>query len=187
MMLPMLLRLQDHAADTAHAAGALPAPFSPTTGLFFWTIIVFGALLFFLSKFVFPMIVKATVEREEKITAQLAEAEQMRAEANKVLDEHRELLAGARGEAQAIIAEARQAAERERAVAVEKTKAEQDELLARAKAEIAAEGERARAELRREVADLAIAAAGKVIEKQLDPAADRRIVEDYLSQIGQKS
>lgn len=184
MTLPMLFLLQDaeHAAE-----GALPAPFSPTWGLFFWTMIVFAVLLFVLSKWVFPMIVKATVEREQKITAQLAEAEQFRAEANKVLEEHRELLAGAHGEAQAILAEARQAADRERATAVARTKAEQDELLARAKAEIAAEGERARAELRREVADLAIAAAGKVIEQQLDSAADRRIVEDYLDQIGRKA
>lgn len=184
MTLPMLLLLQEaeHAAE-----GALPAPFSPTWGLFFWTMIVFAVLLFVLSKFVFPLIVKATVEREQKITGQLAEAEQLRAEASKVLEEHRELLAVARGEAQAIIAEARQAADRERMVAVEKTRAEQDELLARAKAEIAAEGERARAELRREVADLAIAAAGKVIEKELDTAGDRRLVEEYLSQIGSKS
>ncbi len=184
MMLPMLLLLQEaeHAAE-----GALPAPFSPTPGLVIWTWIVFIALFILLAKLVFPTIVKMTAEREAAIKLQLAEAAAMRAEAEQALTEHRELLAGARGEAQAIIAEARQAAERERTVAVEKTKAEQDELLARAKAEIAAEGERARAELRREVADLAIAAAGKVIEKQLDPAADRRIVEDYLGQIGQKS
>lgn len=184
MTLPMLFLLQEaeHAAE-----GSLPAPFSPTFGLFFWTIVVFLVLLLVLSKWVFPMIVKATVEREEKITSQLAEAEQLRAEANKVLEEHRELLAGARGEAQAILVEARQAADRERAAAVEKTRAEQDELLARAKAEIAAEGERARADLRREVADLAIAAAAKVIEKELDAAGDRRLVEAYLAQIGSKS
>lgn len=188
MMLPMLFMLQDHAPEAAHAAeGALPAPFSPTPGLFIWTMVVFVALLAVLSKFVFPLIVKATIEREKKITGQLAEAERMRAEANEVLEEHRVLLAGARGEAQAILAEARQAAERDRATAIEKTRAEQEELLARARQEIAAEGERARAELRKEVADLAIAAAGKVIEKQLDPASDRKIVEDYLGQIGSRS
>lgn len=184
MTLPMLFLLQEaeHAAE-----GALPAPFSPTWGLFFWTIIVFFALLFVLNKWAFPMIVKATIEREQKITAQLAEAERVQAEAETVLGEHRELLAGARGEAQAIVAEARQAAERERTIAVQKTKAEQDELLARAKAEIAAEGERARADLRREVADLAIAAAAKVIEKRLDAADDRRIVEEYLTRIGSRA
>lgn len=184
MMLSMLLLTQ----DAAHGAeGALPAPFSPTWGLFIWTWVVFIPLLWVLSKKVFPLIVKATVEREQKITAQLAEAEKLRADAEQVLAEHRELLAGARGEAQAILAEARQAADRERTLAVERTKAEQGELLARAKTEIAAEGERARAELRREVADLAIAAAAKVIEKELDAAGDRRIVEEYLTQIGTKA
>ena len=43
------------------------------------------------------------------------------------------------------------------------------------------------AELRREAVDLAIAAAGKVVGQRLDTAADRKLVEDYLSQIGSKS
>jgi F0F1-type ATP synthase membrane subunit b/b' len=41
--------------------------------------------------------------------------------------------------------------------------------------------------LRREVADLAIAAAAKVIEKRLDAADDRRIVEEYLTRIGSRA
>ncbi len=188
MMLPMLLLVQ----EAEHAAGGgvmseLPLPFQPTLGLAIWTLIVFAVLLFVLSRYVFPIIVKMTVEREQAIKTQLEEAKAMHADATKVLDEHRELLAGARGEAQAIIAEARQAAEHERAMAVEKTRAEQEELLARARSEIAAEGDRTRAELRREVVDLAIAAAGKVIEKELDAGSDRQIVESYLSEIGKRA
>src|SRR5690606_6335028 len=148
MMLPLLLR-----AD--QAAGSLPAPFSPTWGLFIWTWVVFLPLLFLLSKFVYPLILKATVEREQKITAQLADAERMHGEAKGVLEEQRQLLAGARGEAQAILADARQAAERERQAGVEKTRAEQEELLARARREIGAEKDRATAEIRREAVDLA--------------------------------
>ncbi len=180
MMLPLLLR-----AD--QAAGSLPPPFSPTWGLFIWTWVVFLPLLFLLSKLVYPMIVKATVEREQRITSQLAEAERLHGEANSVLEEQRQLLAGARGEAQAIIAEARAAAERERQVGIEKTRAEQEELLARARRDIAAEKDRATAEIRREAVDIAIAAAGKVIGQRLDAADDRRIVEDYLAEIGKRA
>ncbi len=186
MMLPMLLLVQE--AEHAASGGLnLPAPFSPTIGLAIWTLIVFGVLLFVLSKYVFPVIVKMTADREQAIKTQLEEARAMHADASKVLEEHRELLAGARGEAQAILAEARQAAEHERAMAVEKTRAEQEELLARARNEIVAERDRARAELRREVVDLAIAAAGKVIAKELDAGSDRAIVEDYLAEIGKRA
>jgi F-type H+-transporting ATPase subunit b len=148
---------------------------------------VFGALLFLLAKFVFPLIVKATVDREAQITSQLAEAARMQDEAKSVLEEQRQLLAGSRGEAQAIIAEARQAAERERQTGVEKTRAEQEELLARARREIGAEKDRATAEIRREAVDIAISAAAKVIGKKLDAADDRALVESYLSEIGKKA
>jgi F-type H+-transporting ATPase subunit b len=187
MTLPLLFLLQDHAEQAEHAAGALPAPFSPTFGLFFWTIIVFVVVFLLLRKFVFPMLVQATVDREQQINHQLAEAQRMQDEAKAVVEEQRQLLAGARGEAQAIIAEARQAAERERLAAVEKTRAEQDELLARAKREIGAEKDRATAEMRREAVDLAISAAGKVIGKRLDTNDDRALVESYLAEIGKKS
>ncbi|MCA9762627.1 MAG: F0F1 ATP synthase subunit B [Gemmatimonadetes bacterium] len=181
MMLSLLPLLQEaeHAAE-----GALPAPFSPTWGLFIWTWVVFIPLLFLLSKLVYPTIVKMTADREAAIAKQLADAKAAHAAAEAALAEQRTLLADARGEAQALLADARQAAERERHTALERTRAEQDEILARAKQEIAAERDRAKAELRREAVDLAIAAAGKVIERELDQAADRKIVEDYLSQIG---
>ncbi len=184
MMLPLLLTIQEHAPA---AEGALPAPFQPTLGLVFWTWIVFAFLLFILGKFVLPLIVKAGVEREQAIARALGDAEKMRADSAKVLEEQRELLAGARGEAAAILNEARQAAERERALGIEKTRAEQDDLLARARQDIATERERAIAELRRETVDLAIAAASRVVGQSLDTASDRRIVEDYLAGIGKSS
>ena len=178
MMLPLLFSPAD---------GGMPAPFSPTIGLFIWTFVVFIPFLFLLSKFVFPIIVKATADREAAITQQLAEAAQMHGEAQAALEEQRQLLAGARGEAQALMAEARGASERERAASVTQTKVEQQAMLERARREIVAERERAVADLRREAVDLAIAAAGKVIGQRLDTTTDRKLVEEYLAAIGTKS
>jgi F-type H+-transporting ATPase subunit b len=144
-------------------------------------------VLFILAKTLFPTIVRATADREETIRLQLAEAKQMHAQAQVALEEQRQLLAGSRGEATAILAEARAAAERERSLAVEKTRAEQDEMLARARREIDAEKVRAVADLRREAVDLALAAAGKVVGQSFDAAADRKMVEDYLGSIGKSA
>ena len=162
----------------------LPAPFQPTLGLFIWTIVVFVLLLIVLSKYVFPPLVQMTADREAAIKQQLADAERMHADSAAALEEQRQLLASARGEATAIVAEARQAADRERAAAVEKTRQEQEDLLHRARREIDAERERAVAEIRREAVDLAISAAGKVVGQRLDAAADRKIVEEYIESIG---
>jgi F-type H+-transporting ATPase subunit b len=179
MMLPLLF--------SASGEGGLPGPFQVNPGLSIWTWLVFGLVLFVLSKFVFPGLLAWNVEREQTIAAQLAEAQRLQAEATATLEEQRSILAAARGEAQAILAEARTGAERERATAMEKTRAEQDELLARARREIEAEKDRAVADVRREAVELAIAAAGKVIGTKLDASADRKIVEEYLAQIGTKA
>jgi F-type H+-transporting ATPase subunit b len=64
---------------------------------------------------------------------------------------------------------------------MEKTKQEQEELLARARREIAAERDRAVADLRREAVDLSLAAASKLVGQRLDGDADRKIVLDYLA------
>jgi F-type H+-transporting ATPase subunit b len=182
MNIPLLLAIQEHAPT-----GGLPAPFSPTPGLMIWTWVVFIALMVLLTKLAFPTIVKMVADREAAITSQLADAERQHAESAVLLAEQRELLAGARGEATAIVAEARQAADRERVVAMEKTRVEQEDLLARARREIVAERERAVAEMRREAVDLAIAAAGRVIERRLDADTDRKMIEDYLSGIGTRA
>ena len=79
--------------------------------------------------------------------------------------------------------EAKSASEKERTAAIEKTRHEQDDLLARARRDIAAERDKAMAELRREAVDLSLAAATKLIGQRLDSSADRALVESYLSSL----
>jgi F-type H+-transporting ATPase subunit b len=164
-------------AQEEHAAGPLTVEF----GLMFWTLVVFGLLLVILRKFAWPAILGAVQAREAALERQLAEAERNRAEAAALLAEHKKLVADAKGEAHGIVVEARQLAEKERAVALEKVKQEQEEMLARARREIAAERDRAIAELRREAVDLSLAAATKLIEKRLDSDTDRKLVLEYLA------
>jgi F-type H+-transporting ATPase subunit b len=157
------------------------SPFEVNFGLFFWTWVVFFALLYLLKKFAWPPLVKATVEREKRIQALLEEAERRNKEAQALLAEHERLLADTRAKAHSIVAESKALAEKERAVAMEKTRQEQEELLERARRDIAAERDRAVAELRREAVDLSLAAASKLIEKRLDSDTDRKLVQEYLA------
>lgn len=166
----------------AHAAGPA-SPFEVNFGLFFWTWLVFFALLYLLKKFAWPPLVKATVEREQRIEAQLAEAERRNKEAQALLEEHKRLLEEGRSKAHAIITEAKSFAEKERVAALEKTRQEQEELLARALRDIAGERDRAVAELRREAVDLSLAAASKLLSQRLDSETDRKIVQEYLASL----
>jgi F-type H+-transporting ATPase subunit b len=181
MYLGLLLALQE---EGGHAAEAGPAsPFEVNFGLFFWTLVVFLILLGVLWKYGWPGILKATEEREQKIAAQLADAERLNGEAKTALLAAQALQAEGRASAQTMIAEAKAALEKERAAAVDKVKAEQDALVDRARRDIVAERDKALSELRREAVDLAIGAAAKVIGKRLDSDADKQIVLDYLAKV----
>jgi F-type H+-transporting ATPase subunit b len=175
-MLHLMLLQEEHASG----------PLTVEGGLMFWTIVVFLLLLAILKKFAWPAVLGAVEAREKALEEQLAEAERNRAEAAKLLAEHKKLVGDARAQAGAILAEARTAADKERAVALEKTKEEQAELLERARREIAAERDRAITDLRREAVDISLAAASKLIGERLGSDTDRKLVTDYLSTLETK-
>jgi F-type H+-transporting ATPase subunit b len=180
MYIGILLALQ----EGEHAASAGPnSPFEVNFGLFFWTWIVFGILLVVLWKFAWPGILKTTVERENKIKAQLADAERLNGEAKSAVAAAQKLQAEARASAQSMLAEAKGALEKERVAAVDKVRAEQEAVVERARRDIASERDKAISELRREAVDLAIGAAAKVIGRRLDSDADKAIVLDYLGKV----
>ena len=121
----------------AGALGASPAmaqetsgPLEVNGGLVIWTLVVFGLLLFVLRKWAWPPLLAAVEARERALAEQLAEAERSRAEAARLLEEHRKLVADAKAQAHQLLHEARAVAEKERAVALEKSRQEQEELLA---------------------------------------------------------
>ncbi len=165
---------QEHAAR---------GPLDVEPGLMIWTVLVFVALLFILRKFAWPALLGAVEARERALEEQLAEAERNRAEAARLLAQHEKLIAEGRASAHALLAEARAAAEKDRALALEKTRQEQEELLERARRDIAAERDRAVADLRREAVDLSLAAASKLLGEHLNSESDRRIVQEYLSSL----
>jgi F-type H+-transporting ATPase subunit b len=154
------------------------------SGLMFWTLFVFLLLLFLLSRFAFGPITAAVRAREKALEDAIAMAKKDRDDAAKLLEDHRRQIEAARGEAQRYIAEGRAAAEAMRGEMLEATRAQQLELLERARRDIEAEKAKAIDELRREAIDLAIIGASKVIEKNLDDAGNRRLVENYLNSIG---
>lgn len=167
--------------EQGHAATS--GPLVVNGGLVIWTLVVFGLLLFILKKWAWPPMIAAVEAREKALEEQIAEAERNRAEAAKLLAEHQQLVAEGKASAHALLAEARTIAEKERALAMEKTREEQEELLERARRDIAAERDRAVADLRREAVDLSLAAASKLIGERLNSESDRKIVQEYLATV----
>jgi F-type H+-transporting ATPase subunit b len=181
--MPALLLLLQEAAKGGEEAFT---PFSINSGLIFWTILVFGLLLVVLWRLGWPALLKSVEDRERRIQQQLDEAERARAEAARLLEEHKRTIAAARNEAQELVARARAVAEKERQTLLAKAREEYEQLLARARKEIGVEKEKAILELRREAVDLSIAAASKLVEAKLDTDANRRLVMDYLATLEQR-
>src|SRR2546429_580907 len=130
-----------------------------------------------------PALLKTVEDRERRIQQQLEEAERARAEAARLLEAHKRTIAGAKAEAQEIVARAKAVADKERETLLAKARQEYDQLLERARHEIDAEKEKAIVALRREAVDLSIAAASKLLEAQLDSETNRKLVIEYLAQL----
>lgn len=156
---------------------------SPNGGLMLWTIIIFVLLLIVLSRYAFKPMLAAVEARERSLQEAIDAAKRDREESERVLAEHRAQLEKARAEAQKLIADGRATAEKLRGDLLEQTKVQQQEMLDRARREIDTEKTNAIAALRREAVDLAIAGASKVIERNLDSDANRKLVETFLGSV----
>lgn len=180
-MSALLLLLQEPAAERAMS------PFDINTGLILWTVGIFVILMAILWRFAWPTILKSVVDREQRIQRQLDEAEKARVEAQKLLEEHKKMLAQGRAEAQEIIAKAKSVAQKEREILIAKTHEEQEQILVRARREIEGEKDKAIQDLRREAVDLSMAAASRLLEKNLTGDANRKLVTEYLASIEKRS
>lgn len=152
-------------------------------GLIFWTIVTFLAVLTILGKVAWKPLLHALTAREEQIRTALQQAEEAQAEAMKLLEENRRQLAQAEALAQQAVREGREMGERVRAEIIEKANANARAMLEQAKEEIRRERDAALHQLRGEVADLAVAAAAKIIDAQLDVNKHRVLVDSVINQL----
>jgi len=154
------------------------------TGLSFWTLVVFGILLFILGKYAWGPILAAVEAREASIQSALDQAAERNEEAAQLLAEHKAQLADARRQANELIAEGKAVGESVRKDIEEKARSEGQAIVERARAEIVRERDAAIDALRKESVELALAAASKLMHENLDQEKDRQLVERYLSELG---
>jgi F-type H+-transporting ATPase subunit b len=155
----------------------------PGIGLMIWTLLVFAATMFLLSKLAFPRISEALGRRQAAIEDSIDTAERTRAEAEQILSEYRERLKEARAQADEIVQRARQAAESHDREAKDRGQELVAEAAKRAERDIEAATKRALDDIRKEVADLTILATEKVTRKTLSDADQRRLVEEALGEL----
>jgi F-type H+-transporting ATPase subunit b len=153
---------------------------SVTPGLMIWTIICFLIALWVLKRYAFSPIQKVIDNRRDAIRRSVEAADQARDEAQQLLEEHKKLIGEARGQAEAILAEARKTRESMEHRMREETEAERQRRLEETRKEIAAETARALEQIRSEVADLTLEAASRVVGRTLDADRDRELISEAI-------
>jgi F-type H+-transporting ATPase subunit b len=175
-------------SEVARSAVVLTAASEPAGGFtinFFWVIV---AALNFLVFFALAWIIilkplsGRLAERRAAIDQGLKDVEAARvaleASAARAADE----IAAARREAREIVDRSQRLAQESREADIAATREELERLRIRATAEIEAEKSRAIADLRTEVADLAMAAAGRIVGESMTGERQRRLVEEFLAE-----
>jgi len=157
---------------------------SPAIGTVFWTTLIFFILFFLLWKFAWGPIMKAVKSREDMIRNSLDSAEKAREEMKVLQADNEAILRKARDERDKIIRDARLSTERMLSEAKEKSQSEADAMVKRARELIEREKNSAIAEVKREVAGLAIEVASKVVGETLKSDAEQqKLIERYLKEI----
>jgi F-type H+-transporting ATPase subunit b len=164
-----------------------PSPILPPTNELIWGSISFVLLFLALAKFAYPAIKKGMAARTERIRTDLEGAESAKADAQRVLEEYRAQLGDAKAEAGRIIEEARQTADALKRDQEQRLQTELAGLRERAAADIESAKAQAIADLRGEVAQLAIGAAEVVVQRSLDQATQTQLVEQYIDSVANRT
>jgi len=156
---------------------------SPDPGMVFWTLLTFALMAFVLRRYAWAPMLTALQARESTIQSSLDQARKDREQAERLLAEQRELLAEAHRQRSEALEQGRRDAERVKTEILAAANEQRDQLLRQTEEQVQVGLRQARGEMRAIAADLAIAAAEKLISQRLDGDAHRRLVEEYLADL----
>ena len=149
----------------------------------FGQMVTFAIFVWFCMKFVWPVIITAMEERQQKIADGLDAADRAMRDLEAAQDKATDQMKAAKQEAAGIVDQANKRANQIVDEAKQQAITEGDRLKVAAEAEIEQEINRAKEELRASVAGLALAGAEKVLEASIDDKANRALVDNLASQL----
>ena len=182
-MIPLVLAGVSLPAVASEGGGLGEALIKPELGTIVWTLLTFIFMVMILGRFAWKPLLGALQDREKSIESSLDQARQDREQAEEILAQQRQMLVEAHRERSAALEKGRQDAEKLREEILEQARKQREQLLKQTEDQIQAGMRQARTELRVIAVDLAIQAAEKLLTKNLDDAAQRQLVEDYLADL----
>jgi F-type H+-transporting ATPase subunit b len=152
--------------------------FEIETGLFFWTAISFGILVVLLYKVALPPLLDLLLKREKMIEGQLMQAAANQKESEGMLADYKKKLADVHRQAESIVGNAREEARATREEIIANANRRSDQIIERNRHELAREKEDILKEVKSEVAEMVVRAAGRVLQREVSARDNIRIIEE---------
>jgi F-type H+-transporting ATPase subunit b len=143
----------------------------------------FAAFIWFTARFIWPPLMRAVDTRQKQIADGLAAGEQGRKELASAEKRIADMLSDAKSKAAEIVANGEKFRAETMDAAKTEAKAEADRIITAAKAEIEQEVMRAKEQLRNQVADLAVAGAAKILQREVDAKAHADLLASIRTQL----
>ena len=177
----LLVSIPAFAADDAH--GGNTDPMGLLTLEMIWAAVLFLIFAGILGFFVWPKVLGALQQREQKLEGDLVGAEQARKDADAALAEYKTKIAEAQQEAAKVVNEARVAAEQVAAKVKSDAEQQAQQLRERNLAEIASAKEQALTEIYAQTAELSTQIAGRILKREINAQDQQQLVSDSLAEL----
>ncbi|AYD39200.1 F0F1 ATP synthase subunit B [Clostridium fermenticellae] len=148
------------------------------------TIINFGILYLILAHFFFKPVNNVLDNRTEEITSKIKNADDNEKKSQQLLAQHQELLKDSKKEGKGIVAEYRNKAQKTSDDIIKDAEREAQLIISRAKTEAKREKEKAEAEIKGQVVDLAVLVSSKALEESIDNDQHRKLIKDFIAKVG---
>lgn len=175
----------DVAVATADADGhgEKTNPMEPQPALAIWTFVVFIGLFALLGKVAWKPLIQALHKREANLEHNLQRSEQAREDAEKLLAEHRKLMAETDDKVRDLLFQAQRDAQANAAELLKQAQTDAETTRQRAQRDIETARDQALVEIWNQSANLAVSVAGKVLDKQLDENDQRRLLDAAIAEL----
>lgn len=165
--------------------------FEALVGVNFWTALFVLlntlAIFFVAKKYLTEPVMKIIAQRQKEIDDTYGEAEAARTDAQALEAEYRQRLTQAKSEANEIIKAAGVTAAAQAEQLVDEAQKEVASIKRRAEEDIEAQRRMAAGQLKNDISSLALALAGKVMEKELDDSAQKELIDSFIDNMGDLS
>lgn len=148
-------------------------------------VVNFALLLILLRMVLYRPILDMLDKRKKRIQQDLDDAESAKKEADRIQAEYQTKMDEVRKEGQETVSQAVQQGEKLKEEILAQARQEAAEIIAKGQAELEYERKQAMGEMQGQVVDLAIQAASKVVGESLDEQGHRRVIQDFLDNLGE--